>query len=112
MFFSGVLFAYLLEPVGQAIYLLILLSFLFSFVKRITKGLEKSTEKFGFAESYQISARAHNWITLIFSQIASIGFVALGISLLHTEHWPIAVAGIVCFGLGGIISGYIWRVGI
>ena len=79
-------------------------------VKKITKELPRTTEKFRFAESLKNPAKSLNWPTLILLEVFSIGFVAGGIWLLQSGRDQLFLfASIGLFGFCGVVFGYmIW----
>ncbi len=77
--------------------------------KKITKDLQKTKKKkkLKVSESCKNSAKSHNLPTLIFLELISIGFVAIGVWMLQSgEDSLIAYASILFFGLGSVALGY------
>lgn len=77
------------------------------YAKKITKRLTKSAEKLKVSEAYKNSAKSHNLTQLIFLELISIGFVAIGFWILLTgRNQFIALSSIGFFGLCGVAIGY------
>ena len=80
---------------------------LYLYVKKTTKNLERSTEKLKTSDAYKNSAKSHNLATLIVLTIISLLFVALGIFILATgENMIVSLVTIIFFGLCSAAIGY------
>lgn len=76
-------------------------------LKKMTKGLEKSSEKLKTSEAYKNSAKSHNLFTLILLELASFVFVALGFLMVYKGQKVIfGYIAIVFFGLCSCAIGY------
>lgn len=75
--------------------------------KKITQGLRKTEIKLKTSEAYKNSAKSHNLPTLIFLELISLGFVAIGIWILQAgKDSFIAYASMGFFGLCAMVIGY------
>jgi hypothetical protein len=75
-------------------------------VRNLTKGLPKSTEKLTTAEAYKNSARSYNLTLLIGLEFLSVIFVTTGfLLLLNGGDRFVALASIVFFGFCGATIG-------
>jgi len=76
-------------------------------IKKMTKDLQRSSEKLKTSEAYQNSARSHNLVTLVLLEIASLLFVAGGIFILNRgANVMIGSASIGFFGFCAVAIGY------
>jgi hypothetical protein len=76
-------------------------------IKKMTKGLERSTEKLKTSEAYKNSAKSHSLTTLILLEIAALIFVAGGAFIINKGEKPIiGYFSIVFFGFCAIAIGY------
>ncbi len=84
----------------------IYIAWYFFTAKKITRELKKTEEKLKITEAYTNSAKSHNFLTLIFFELISLGFVAIGFLMLSTGAAFIAYVSIGFFGLCSIAIGY------
>lgn len=79
----------------------------YSYIRKVTHNLQRSTEKLTSSESYKNSALSHSLLTLIFFELLSLGFVAVGLWRIAKEKelfMPFMSLGF--FGFCAVVFAY------
>jgi hypothetical protein len=91
----------------SAIVFIIYLIFIFLYLRHLTKGLNRTTEKLSLLKVYQSTASDMNYMVLIFLIIFSYSFFALSLYLLLSWQIPlISLLALILMGYGATASTY------
>jgi hypothetical protein len=85
-----------------------MIAFYFGWMRYVLRSMRPSSETLTIRESMTAQARAHSRASLWTFEVLSIAFVLASVIILIVtpDKWPVAIAGMVFFGAGAIIFGF------
>ena len=85
-----------------------MIAFYFGWMRYVLRNMRPSAERLTVRESMTTQARAHSPVLLWTFEVLSIAFVLASVFILIVtpDKWPVAIAGMVFFGAGAIIFGF------